>query len=144
MDNTPGLVTAALFIAVIISDLMKRRADSAKGHFFLGIVAFLLINYLHQEGHDFVAWGILSVPFILIIIGVFFGGTSQPPRPSPPPYPTPSPTPYPPSYPTPYPPPYPPSPGPDPGSGSSCPVPGQMIPAKKECAACVIEIKIPK
>jgi len=131
MDNTPGLVTAALFIAVIISDLMKRRADSAKGHFFLGIVAFLLINYLHQEGHDLVAWGILSVPFILIAIGLFFGGgTSQQPSPTPSPAPSPAP------YPTPSPTPYPPSPGPDPGSGSSCPVPGQMIPAKKECAAC--------
>ena len=77
MDNTPGFVTAALFIAVIISDLMKRRSDAAKGHFFLGIVSFLLISYLHEEGHDLVAWGILSIPILLIIIGLIFSGEEE-------------------------------------------------------------------
>jgi len=143
MDNTPAFITAALFIAVIISDLMKRRADAAKGHFFLGIVAFLLISYLHEEGHDLVAWGILSVPLLLTIIGLLFSGSEERPKPgdghggwpggrpgnghghkyhcdtcigSKE------------------------SPGkkkePDPGSESSCPVPGQMIPAKKQCSSC--------
>lgn len=125
MDNLPSMVTAALFLAVILSDLMKGRQDSAKGHFFLGIVSFLLILYLHEEGYDMVAWGILSVPFILIAIGLLFSGGSTPQSAGT----------YAPSVPSE-------SPGVSPGlvtdngSASDCPVPGQIIPAKKDCSAC--------
>jgi hypothetical protein len=125
MDNLPSMVTAALFVAVILSDLMKGRRDSAKGHFFLGIVSFLLILYLHEEGYDMVAWGILSVPFILIVLGIMFGGGST--TQSAPKQHSPTPTQ---------------SPGVSPGilpensSANDCPVPGQIIPAKKQCDAC--------
>jgi hypothetical protein len=124
MDNLPAMVTSALFIAVVLFDLMKRRKDLAKGHFFLGVVSVLLMAYLHEEGHDMIAWVLLSVPFILIAIGLLFSGSNgsspAPPRPYAPGY---SPAVYP-------------GPDPDNGAGSSCPVPNQVIPAKKQCAAC--------
>ena len=80
---TPAFVTAALFIAVLILDLAKRDYRLLGGRFLLGIIAVLLMLFLCKNNAEFVAWGVLLLPFILLAIGLVIGAiqkTSGEPR----------------------------------------------------------------
>jgi hypothetical protein len=58
----PALTTAALFMALILLDMVKQQFKLLIGHFLLGIIAVLLMIYLSQNGADLAAWGIFSIP----------------------------------------------------------------------------------
>jgi hypothetical protein len=130
MNCLPAYATAGLFSAAIILDLINQRDDLAKSHLFLGVLAFLLVQYLCQSNKEFIAWALLTVPFILIMSGFFFASSSSKATPS-------GPTPFVPPCTR--------------GRGScscpycrrnpepvdpSCPAPEPIIPAKKECSSC--------
>jgi len=69
----PGLTTAALFMALIILDFAKHQYKLLIGHFLVGIIAVLLMVYLSQNGADLVAWGVFSIPLVMLGIGLSIG-----------------------------------------------------------------------
>ena len=69
----PGLTTAALFMALIILDLAKHQYKLLIGHFLAGIISVLLMVYLSQNGADLVAWGVFSIPLVMLGIGLSIG-----------------------------------------------------------------------
>jgi tetrahydromethanopterin S-methyltransferase subunit E len=69
----PGLTTAALFMALIILDFAKQQYKLLIGHFLVGIIAVLLMVYLSQNGADLVAWGVFSIPLVMLGIGLSIG-----------------------------------------------------------------------
>lgn len=79
----PAFVTAALFVAVLILDLAKRDYRLLGGHFLFGIIAVLLMLFLCQNDAEYVAWGVLLLPFLLLALGLVIGAiqkTSGEPR----------------------------------------------------------------
>jgi hypothetical protein len=79
----PAFVTAALFVAILILDLAKRDYRLLGGHFLFGIISVLLMLFLCQNDAEFVAWGVLLLPFLLLALGLVIGAiqkTSGEPR----------------------------------------------------------------
>jgi hypothetical protein len=90
MESTisyPALTTAALFMALILLDLGKQQYKLLIGHFLFGIIAVLLMIYLSQNGMDLIAWGVFSIPIVMLLIGISIGylnsapGSGSPPPP---------------------------------------------------------------
>lgn len=83
----PALTTAALFMALILLDLAKQQYNLLIGHFLFGVIAVLLMIYLSQNGMDLVAWGVFSIPIVMLLIGISIGylhsapGSGSPPPP---------------------------------------------------------------
>jgi tetrahydromethanopterin S-methyltransferase subunit E len=75
----PGLTTAALFMALIILDFAKQQYKLLIGHFLVGIIAVLLMVYLSQNGADLVAWGVFSIPLVMLGIGLSIGALRSAP-----------------------------------------------------------------
>ena len=75
----PALTTAALFVALILLDLAKSQYKLLIGHFLFGIIAVLLMIYLSQKGADLVAWGIFSIPLVMLAIGLAIGALHSAP-----------------------------------------------------------------
>ena len=75
----PGLTTAALFMALILLDIGKHQYKLMIGHFLVGIIAVLLMIYLSQNGADMVAWGIFSIPLVMLGIGLAIGALHSAP-----------------------------------------------------------------
>jgi hypothetical protein len=78
----PAITTAALFVALLTLDLVNRNNRLLAAHFIFGVISVLLMLYLSQQGADFVAWGLLLVPFILLMTGVIIGSVKATPGPS--------------------------------------------------------------
>ena len=78
----PAITTAALFVALLTLDLVNRNNRLLAAHFIFGVISVLLMLYLSQQGADFVAWGLLLVPFILLLTGVIIGSVKATPGPS--------------------------------------------------------------
>lgn len=74
---TPTIATAAIFTALMFLDVFRREYALLPSHGFFGILSILLVSVLCQNGASAAAWGLLSIPFIVLIIGWFLL-TSQP------------------------------------------------------------------
>lgn len=75
----PAITTGALFVALLTLDLINRNNRLLAAHFIFGVIAVLLMLYLSQQGADFVAWGLLVLPFILLLTGVIIGSVKATP-----------------------------------------------------------------
>ena len=75
----PALTTAALFMALILLDMGKHQFKLLIGHFLVGIIAVLLMVYLSQNGADMAAWGIFSIPLVMLGIGLAIGALHSAP-----------------------------------------------------------------
>ena len=60
-------------MALIILDFAKRQYKLLIGHFLAGIISVLLMVYLSQNGADLVAWGVFSIPLVMLGIGLSIG-----------------------------------------------------------------------
>lgn len=69
----PALITGALFASLLIIDLIRRESKPFLGHLIFGVIAIVLMVYLSQNDADFVAWGLFSVPIIILITGLLIG-----------------------------------------------------------------------
>jgi len=78
----PAITTGALFVALLTLDLINRNNRLLAAHFIFGVIAVLLMLYLSQQGADFVAWGLLLLPLILLITGVIIGSVKATPGPA--------------------------------------------------------------
>jgi len=64
----PSIVTAALFIGLIFSDIMNKNTANVSAHAFFGLLCTGITVVLSQNGADLVAWGLLLLPLILLFI----------------------------------------------------------------------------
>lgn len=70
LNSLPTLVTVSLFTAILIQDLIRANYKYILGHFLFGIISVLLILYVTEASGTFVAWGVLLLPFALLILGI--------------------------------------------------------------------------
>jgi hypothetical protein len=62
------ITTAALFIAIIINDVIQKNESSISSHAFLGLLSTLAVLFLCMKGAEMVAWGIIILPIFVIIL----------------------------------------------------------------------------
>ena len=72
MACLPAVATTALFIAVILLDLMSKEWRRIPGRALFGIFSVLLVQFICEKGEDWVAWTLLAFPFVLLFIGYIF------------------------------------------------------------------------
>ena len=66
-------------MALILLDMGKHQFKLLIGHFLAGIIAVLLMVYLSQNNADLVAWGIFSIPLVMLGIGLAIGALRSAP-----------------------------------------------------------------
>ena len=73
------ITTAALFIAIIINDVIQKNESSISSHAFLGLLSTLAVLFLCMKGAEMVAWGIIILPIFVIILSfvlVYFSASN--------------------------------------------------------------------
>ena len=82
----PAIITAALFLGIIVNDIFSRKRGSIPEHLVLGLVSVTLMVWLTMKNAEIVAWGLLMIPlfilaitFIFVIFNVSLGSTSTTP-----------------------------------------------------------------
>lgn len=75
----PALTTSALFTSLLILDLSKHESNRFLFHLVFGIIAVVLMVYLSQNDADYVAWGLLLFPLLLLSIGLIIGYSNPEP-----------------------------------------------------------------
>lgn len=68
-ENGPTFLTVAIFTAILIQDLIKAEYKYMLGHFLFGLIAVLLMLFLTENGDTTVAYGVLLLPFVLLLVG---------------------------------------------------------------------------
>jgi hypothetical protein len=63
------IVTAALFSALILVDLLRHDYELLPAHSFFGILSCFAMAILEQNNYSAVGWGILLTPLIILLIG---------------------------------------------------------------------------
>jgi hypothetical protein len=64
------IVTAALFSALILLDLLRHDYQLIPGHTFFGILSCFAMSILEQNNYSAVGWGLLLTPLIILMIGL--------------------------------------------------------------------------
>ena len=73
----PALTTAALFTAIIIADSIQQKVNDIGRHALLGFICVLIMLILSEKGAEFVAWGLLFLPMLIILISYIVALRSQ-------------------------------------------------------------------
>ena len=73
----PVCVTLALFIALILFDIMERTPEKVTPHTFAGLIILFLMVYLSFKDMELVSWGLLLIPTVVLITCYFLGKTSS-------------------------------------------------------------------
>jgi hypothetical protein len=66
---TPTVATAAVFVSLIFLDLLRHDYELIQGHGVAGVICVFLMAILCQYGASFAAWGLLILPFVILIVG---------------------------------------------------------------------------
>jgi hypothetical protein len=72
----PVGVTVAFFIAVILHDVFTRSKEKIAKHMLTALVVILLMIYLSFKDLEIVSWGVLLVPFTILVICYFLAPKS--------------------------------------------------------------------
>ena len=85
----PAIATGALFTAIILNDTIQKVDKNIMGqHGFLGIISIILMATLTNNNAEYVAWGILVIPFFILgIVAVTERSKAHVPAPAPVPVP---------------------------------------------------------
>jgi hypothetical protein len=67
--HLPVIITAAMFVSFIFLDLARNEYKSLPFHIIFGSISTLLISVICDKNYGMVAWGLLSIPIIVILIG---------------------------------------------------------------------------
>jgi hypothetical protein len=73
-----AITTGAIFLAVVLNDLVQNNSGKIPQHAILGFISVLIMVVLSQKGYDLVAWGLLLIPliaFIVSLVGVYLNGS---------------------------------------------------------------------
>lgn len=65
----PVIITAAMFVSFIFLDLARNEYKSLPFRIIFGSISTLLIAVICDKNYTMVAWGLLSIPIIIILIG---------------------------------------------------------------------------
>ena len=63
-----AVTTVALFIAIIINDVIQNNVSSISNHAFLGLLSVLAVLFLCMKGAESVAWGLIIIPMFTIAL----------------------------------------------------------------------------
>ena len=63
------IVTAALFTALVLLDLLRHEYQLLPAHTIFGIVSVVAMRILEQKNYENVGWGILLMPLVILLIG---------------------------------------------------------------------------
>ena len=66
---TPVIVTAAIFVAILFTDLIRAEYGLLPAHSVLMAVALLLMSTLCYKGMELAAWIFLLTPLLLLVAG---------------------------------------------------------------------------
>ena len=80
------IVTASLFAALVVLDLLRHDYQLLPGHTFFGILCVLAMSILEQNNYSNVGWGLLLTPLVILLIGWWMQWVRYDPRLKP--YPT--------------------------------------------------------
>ena len=67
----PVCVTVALFIALLLFDVIQRTPENINGHIFFGVITTFLMVYLSFKDMELVSWGLLLVPLVVLVTCYF-------------------------------------------------------------------------
>ena len=73
----PVCVTVALFIALVLFDVIERAPERVNTHIFLGLITTFLMVYLSSIDMELVSWGLLLIPVVILITCYFMGYKSS-------------------------------------------------------------------
>ena len=73
----PVYVTIALFVALILFDVIDRSPEKIRGHALGGLVVLFPMVYLSFNDMELVSWGLLAVPVIILTICYFLGSSAS-------------------------------------------------------------------
>ena len=73
----PVCVTVALFIALLLFDVIQRTPENINGHIFFGLVTTFLMVYLSFKDMELVSWGLLLIPLVVLVTSYFLGYNSS-------------------------------------------------------------------
>jgi len=62
------IFTAAIFIGVLLNDVLQSRKTSISSHFFLGVVAISLVTILWYLDYEIVGWAMVLLPIFVLLI----------------------------------------------------------------------------
>lgn len=62
------IFTAAIFVGVLMNDLLEKRDKRMTRHFFLGILATSLVTILWYLGYEIVGWVMVVLPICILLI----------------------------------------------------------------------------
>jgi hypothetical protein len=65
----PAVAGSALFIALLIMDVVNRDYERLPGHILVGLFAIVLFLFLCERGMNIAGWAIFSIPFVLVGLG---------------------------------------------------------------------------
>lgn len=68
----PAIITGALFVGIIISDIFSRKRGNIPEHLVLGLVSITLMVWLTMKNAEIVAWGLLMIPLFILAITFIF------------------------------------------------------------------------
>jgi hypothetical protein len=66
---TPTIATAAIFVSLLFLDLLRHDYELLAGHAFAGVISIGLMCVLCEYGASLAAWGLLLLPFVILVIG---------------------------------------------------------------------------
>ncbi len=82
---TPALLTAAIFTALFVLDLIKKNYSDIGFHVAGGLFAVLGLYTACEVGSEGLAWVLLGIPFLFLLIGlgmIWADSQKQAPAPS--------------------------------------------------------------
>jgi hypothetical protein len=62
------IFTAAIFLAIILNDLIQNRKYRVQNNLYLGLLATALVTMLWYLGYEYVAWGLIILPILTLFI----------------------------------------------------------------------------
>jgi hypothetical protein len=68
----PGITAAAIFVALVLTDLYKRDWHRVPGHALFGVFIVLLLLFICERIGEGPAWLLLMAPFAFVFLGMFF------------------------------------------------------------------------
>jgi len=71
----PVCVTLALFIALILFDILDQAPERIRKHTLEGLIILALMTYLSIKDMELVSWGLLLIPVVILITCYILGRT---------------------------------------------------------------------
>ena len=68
----PAIITGALFVGILISDIFSGKRANMPEHLVLGLISVSAFIWLGVHNAEIVAWGLLMIPLFILAITFIF------------------------------------------------------------------------